>query len=206
MDILAQKCYHKATKQGGDLMNLGENIYKFRTQKNMSQGDLADALDVSRQSVSKWENGAAVPELDKLIKMCDLFGISLDELAGRAPVAREPSTPSPAPALSQSITSGDLVSILLLLVGIIVPILLIFAAEKLNSMFLLVLAIFILPPLVTICAARCSPKNKTMFRAYLVYDILYGLFACFAGNVFAPVIGMVYVIAIGYWSDKVDNS
>lgn len=61
-------------------MNLGENIYRFRTEKNMSQGDLADALDVSRQSVSKWENNSATPELEKLIKMSSLFGISLDEL------------------------------------------------------------------------------------------------------------------------------
>ncbi len=61
-------------------MNLGENIYKFRTQKNMSQGDLADALDVSRQSVSKWENNAAVPELEKLVKMAQVFCITLDEL------------------------------------------------------------------------------------------------------------------------------
>ena len=61
-------------------MNLGENIYRFRTEKNMSQGDLADALDVSRQSVSKWENNSATPELEKLIKMSDLFGVSLDEL------------------------------------------------------------------------------------------------------------------------------
>lgn len=64
-------------------MNLGENIYKYRTQKNMSQGDLADALYVSRQSVSKWENNNAVPELEKLIKMSQLFGISLDELVGK---------------------------------------------------------------------------------------------------------------------------
>ena len=64
-------------------MNLGENIHRLRTEKNMSQGDLADALDVSRQSVSKWENGSAVPELEKLIKMSDLFGVTLDELTGR---------------------------------------------------------------------------------------------------------------------------
>lgn len=186
-------------------MNLGENIYKFRTQQNLSQGDLADMLDVSRQSVSKWENGGAVPELDKLMKMCDLFQISLDELTGRAPIARESPVPSPVPVLNPGITSGDLVSMLLLLVGILVPILLIFAAEKLNSIFLMVLAIFILPPLVTIFAARCSPTNKTMFWAYLVYDILYGVFACIAGNVLAPVIGIVYVFAIGYWGDKLDH-
>ena len=47
-------------------MNLGENIYRLRAEKNMSQGDLADALEVSRQSVSKWENNSATPELDKL--------------------------------------------------------------------------------------------------------------------------------------------
>lgn len=63
-------------------MNLGENIYRLRTGKNMSQGDLADALDVSRQSVSKWENGSATPELEKLIKMSQLFGVTLDQLAG----------------------------------------------------------------------------------------------------------------------------
>lgn len=61
-------------------MNLGENIYKHRVRCHLSQGDLADALDVSRQSVSKWENNAAVPELDKLIRMHTIFDISLDEL------------------------------------------------------------------------------------------------------------------------------
>ena len=50
-------------------MNLGENIYKFRSDANMSQTDLANALEVSRQSVSKWENNSAVPDLERLINM-----------------------------------------------------------------------------------------------------------------------------------------
>lgn len=61
-------------------MNLGERIHTLRTQKNLSQGDLADALEVSRQSISKWETGASVPELDKLVKLSQLFGVTLDEL------------------------------------------------------------------------------------------------------------------------------
>lgn len=61
-------------------MSIGENIYRLRTQKNLSQGALADMLDVSRQSVSKWETENAVPDLDKLIKMCEIFEISMDEL------------------------------------------------------------------------------------------------------------------------------
>ena len=47
-------------------MTLGQNIARLRTQKNLSQGDLADALEVSRQSVSKWETGEALPETAKL--------------------------------------------------------------------------------------------------------------------------------------------
>jgi len=61
-------------------MTLGEKIYKLRTAKEMSQGDLADAVEVSRQSISKWETNGSVPELDKLIKLSEIFGISLDEL------------------------------------------------------------------------------------------------------------------------------
>lgn len=61
-------------------MNFGEKIYELRTKKNLSQGDVADALGVSRQSVSKWENNSTVPDLDKIIKLAELFGVSLDEL------------------------------------------------------------------------------------------------------------------------------
>ena len=61
-------------------MTLGEKIYKLRTDQNLSQGDLAEKLEVSRQSVSKWENGAATPDLDKIIKLSEVFGITIDEL------------------------------------------------------------------------------------------------------------------------------
>ncbi len=62
-------------------MTLGERIRQFRTAHGLSQGDFAEQMDVSRQSVSKWENDLAVPELDKLIRMSTLFGVTLDTLA-----------------------------------------------------------------------------------------------------------------------------
>ena len=59
--------YNKNINQyGGTVMSIGNNIYKLRTAKNLSQGDLADLLDVSRQSVSKWETDAAIPDLINL--------------------------------------------------------------------------------------------------------------------------------------------
>lgn len=58
-------------------MELGERLYQLRRERRMSQEALADALGVSRQSVSKWENGASTPDLDKLVRLGELFGLSL---------------------------------------------------------------------------------------------------------------------------------
>ena len=61
-------------------MTLGEKIIKLRTSQNISQEELADKLEISRQSVSKWEMDQALPQIDKVLKICELFSISADEL------------------------------------------------------------------------------------------------------------------------------
>ena len=69
-------------------MTLGQNICRLRTERGLSQGDLADALEVSRQSISKWETDASVPELEKLLRLSELFHITLDELVKETPLGR----------------------------------------------------------------------------------------------------------------------
>lgn len=85
-------------------MDLGTTISRLRAERHMSQGDLAEALEVSRQSISKWETNASVPELDKLVKLSRLFGVSLDELVtGEAPPPPEPPpAPEPPPSSAAS--------------------------------------------------------------------------------------------------------
>lgn len=61
-------------------MILAEKIMNLRKKSGWSQEELADQLGISRQSVSKWESGASIPDLDKIIKMSDLFGVSTDYL------------------------------------------------------------------------------------------------------------------------------
>lgn len=61
-------------------MILSEKILAMRKKMGWSQEELAEQLDVSRQSVSKWEVGAAIPDLDKILKMSELFGVSTDYL------------------------------------------------------------------------------------------------------------------------------
>ena len=61
-------------------MILADKIIKLRKQRGWSQEQLAEMLNVSRQSVSKWEGGLSIPDLDKIIKMSSLFGVSTDYL------------------------------------------------------------------------------------------------------------------------------
>ena len=61
-------------------MEFNNKLYELRKQKGFSQEELANRLNVSRQTVSKWEVGESTPDMEKLVAMSDLFEISLDEL------------------------------------------------------------------------------------------------------------------------------
>lgn len=86
-------------------MKLCEKLYELRRAAGLSQEELAERLNVSRQAVSKWENGAAQPELSKLVELSRLYGVSVDELLSleeaekgdaKAASSVDASTPTPA--------------------------------------------------------------------------------------------------------------
>ncbi|MBO4900824.1 MAG: helix-turn-helix transcriptional regulator, partial [Lachnospiraceae bacterium] len=57
-------------------MILADKIIELRKRAGWSQEDLAEKLDVSRQSISKWESAQSVPDMNKIIKLSELFGVS----------------------------------------------------------------------------------------------------------------------------------
>lgn len=61
-------------------MEFSKKLYELRKQKGHSQEELAGKLNVSRQTLSKWELGESTPDMEKLILICDYFDISMDEL------------------------------------------------------------------------------------------------------------------------------
>lgn len=61
-------------------MSLAENLQYLRAREGVTQEQLAERLDVSRQSVSKWESSASFPEMDTLLKLCDMFHTDMDTL------------------------------------------------------------------------------------------------------------------------------
>lgn len=72
-------------------MSLGERITELRKMQNMSQGQLADALAVSRQAVSKWETGQSCPDPQKLIQLADVLDTDIEYLTtGRRNYGRRP--------------------------------------------------------------------------------------------------------------------
>lgn len=75
-------------------MELYENLARLRKEAGLSQQDLAERLDVSRQSISKWELGTALPSTENLIGLSRLYGVSLDYLVGNSETRERADTNS----------------------------------------------------------------------------------------------------------------
>lgn len=77
--------------RSGDKMSVGERISELRKIQKMSQGQLADAMEVSRQAVSKWENDQSTPDPLKLIKLAQVLDTDVEYLStGRQSYSRRP--------------------------------------------------------------------------------------------------------------------
>ena len=63
-------------------MTLGENLQRLRKEKGLSQEDVARALFVSRQTISKWENDLCLPDLENFRKICHLYQVDFNEILG----------------------------------------------------------------------------------------------------------------------------
>ena len=61
-------------------MTLGERIKRYRQMQGLSQEELAEKINVSRQAITKWENDNGIPDIDNLIALSKIMGITLDEL------------------------------------------------------------------------------------------------------------------------------
>lgn len=118
-------------------MSLGTNLSRLRGRSGLSQDALAEKMGVSRQSVSKWENDSSVPELEKLIRLAEIFDVTLDELVRdvrpeavprtepaepvEPTVPPEPAAPPPA---STAFPARKIVGVVLLCMGGLVLLLL----------------------------------------------------------------------------------
>ncbi len=156
-------------------MNLGEKIYNLRTEKNLSQGDLAELLDVSRQSVSKWETGSASPDLDKIIKLSEFFGVSIDDLVKGESLPQstfEPERETPPPIKyvyvekEQKLPPRKIAGIIILCMGFILSAGTLFSGGGLSGFILAI------PFWVACFVCFAVPKHTAIWALWADYIIL----------------------------------
>lgn len=83
-------------------MGISERLTALRRQNGWSQEELAQRLDVIRQAVSKWEGGQAMPDLERVVRMSELFGVSMDSL-----LKDSPGSDSPVPEAARAVTMEE---------------------------------------------------------------------------------------------------
>lgn len=160
-------------------MNLGEMIYRLRTEKQMSQGELAEMLEVSRQSISKWENNSAVPELDKLIRLSEIFEVSLDELVKGEEKTKEIPTEVRTEAVYEKpagFPPRKIAGTILLCMAFLVTILLFMAGGGLAGL------IFASPFLACGIICFACKKNVGLWCAWAVY-VLFDIYMSYATGI-----------------------
>ena len=82
-------------------------LLQYRKENNLSQEELAEKIGVSRQAVSKWERAEASPDTDNLIRLAEIYGVSLDEmLTGKKTQAEPEPEPQPEPQTDESNTGS----------------------------------------------------------------------------------------------------
>lgn len=160
-------------------MSLGEIIYRLRTEKNLSQGDIAEMLEVSRQSVSKWENNSAVPDLEKIIKLSEIFEVTLDELVKGegAPQRIVTGTTTPQETTKQAgFPPRKIAGTILLCMAFFVVMLFLVAGGGLGGL------IFALPFLT--CGILCFvlKKNVGLWCAWDIY-VLFDIYMSYATGI-----------------------
>lgn len=71
-----------------DYNEIGKKIFALRSEKNLTQRELADILHISDKTVSKWETGAGCPDISLLAELCRFFNVPMDTIIGNEPVSR----------------------------------------------------------------------------------------------------------------------
>ncbi len=157
---------------------LGERLYELRRKKNLSQEEMAEKLNVSRQTISKWETNQSQPDFDKIIPLCQLFNISSEELLTGKKAIKDSVEVKENKKKTALVISLSVFLYFLALIWVTIAEPLPFIGENLvGSIFLLICAI---PTCLLIFYFVSLSKNhkeeKKVNEAYKKYDELVSIF------------------------------
>ena len=162
-------------------MSLGNNIYELRSKANLSQEELAAKLGVSRQSVSKWETDASVPDVDKLIQLSKIFGVTLDFLVNgeddfqqqaQTSIKETAEFENTSVAKSPQFRTRKIVGVVLMGVSLLSVLLSLIFMSEITPLIIFLSVYFLL------CGIICVILKKSAIRLVLAIVALTVLYAC----------------------------
>ncbi len=171
-------------------MTLGENLQKLRKEKGISQDEVAQKLFLSRQSVSKWENGQAEPGVENLKALARLYGVTVDALVGTEESSEKKPPPVPSNRAYLRLLKFRAGAVAVVLVCMLVN------NERFAPLFLL--------------AELLTPGALAMFLGYWIkkgwaWTLLVGTESLFAVLMVmlletdAPFMGLLVLLLVGCW-------
>ena len=166
-------------------MSLGTKLYELRNKAGLSQDALAEKLDVSRQSVSKWETDVSVPELEKLVRLSELFHVTLDELvldrpgpaapentqAGASQAEAAPPAPESRADAGRPLTGARLAGAILLIIAGVGTLLGTLLGLFLAGFGILLLTVPLCVPGILCLACKKRPALWAVWSAVLMAEI-----------------------------------
>ena len=157
---------------------LGERLYELRRKKNLSQEEMAEKLNVSRQTISKWETNQSQPDFDKIIPLCQLFNISSEELLTGKKAIKDSVEVKENKKKTALVISLSVFLYFLALIWVTIAEPLPFIGENLvGSIFLLICAIpTCLLIFYFVSLSKNNKEEKKVNEAYKKYDELVSIF------------------------------
>lgn len=116
-------------------MNFNEKLIKLRKENGLSQEELGYKLNVTRQTVSKWELGQTTPEMDKLVEISKIFGVTLDDLTSNTEITNNETERIEDELINEKKQNNSTLKVILLIVAIVIIVGLIFYAVIFSEVF-----------------------------------------------------------------------
>jgi transcriptional regulator with XRE-family HTH domain len=178
-------------------MDLGNRIKNEREKINLSQDELAEKMDISRQAISKWETGKSYPDIEKILKLSDIFNLTLDELVKgdknfQETLIKEGKT---------SISGVTILGYVLIVLGVIVGIwgLTQFSFNLTNSKFMTFFVGGLILLTVGLAIIRNIPPRLLLGAVYVTgAAIIVYMISC-SMHLYVLMSGIVVILGFGWW-------
>lgn len=146
---------------------LAGNLARLRREKGLTQAELGEKLNYSDKSISKWERGEGVPDLQVMIALSELYGVSIDEMTGRKETTDETAVAGNAKAADRTFLMIITQSVIWLMAIVLFSAFLLFAKDMPKKWLVFIYAV----PVACLCSG-------VYFTAWKLYAWAYGAFSC----------------------------